>query len=159
MKRILAALTALLCLLIAGCSRAATPEPSAAPVSYEETDSEEIGMKLFINDSEVPVTWEKNDSVNALRALAHGDGLTVSMSMYGGFEQVGPIGQRLPRSDRQTTTQSGDIVLYSGDQIVVFYGSNTWAYTRLGHADLSPEEMTDLLANGDVTLRILEGEK
>ena len=114
-------------------------------------------MKLFINETEVPVTWEQNDSVAALQAIAGGDGLTVSMSMYGGFEQVGSLGQRLPRSDRQTTTDAGDIVLYSGDQIVVFYGSNSWAYTRLGRVELSRAEMTDLLANGDVTLRITEG--
>ncbi len=157
MKGITTALTVLLCLLISGCAAKAEPEASAAPVSLEETNMEEIGMKLFINDTEVPVTWEKNDSVTALRDLALGEGLTVSMSMYGGFEQVGPIGQRLPRDDRQTTTGSGDIVLYSSDQIVVFYGSNSWAYTRLGHVELSQSEMTELLANGDVTLRITEG--
>ena len=114
-------------------------------------------MKLFINETEVPVTWEQNDSVTALRALATGDGLTISMSMYGGFEQVGPIGQRITRDDRQTTTSAGDIVLYSGNQIVVFYGSNSWAYTRLGHIDLSRAELTELLGNGDVTIRIAEG--
>ncbi len=55
------------------------------------------------------------------------------MSMYGGFEQVGEIGTSLPRNDVQTTTSAGDIVLYSGNQIVIFYGNNSWAYTRLGH--------------------------
>jgi hypothetical protein len=75
--------------------------------------------------------------------------------MYGGFEQVGSIGQRLPRNDSQTTTQSGDIVLYAGDQIVVFYGSNSWAYTRLGHVtNKSDEEMAQLLGNGDVQITI-----
>jgi hypothetical protein len=75
--------------------------------------------------------------------------------MYGGFEQVGSIGQSLPRSDTQTTTASGDIVLYSGDQLVVFYGSNTWAYTRLGKiVDKTPEEMEELLGNGDVTITL-----
>ena len=157
MKRILKALAVLLCLLLAGCGTAETPEPSAAPIIPEETGLEEINMKLFINETEVPVTWEQNESVAALQALAGGDGLTVSMSMYGGFEQVGSIGQSLPRNDKQTKTVSGDIVLYSGNQIVVFYGSNSWAYTRLGHVELSKSEMTDLLAGGNVTLRITEG--
>jgi hypothetical protein len=80
------------------------------------------------------------------------------MSMYGGFEQVGSIGQRLPSSDSQTTTQAGDIVLYSGDQIVVFYGSNSWAYTRLGRiVGKSVSEMTELLGNGDVKISIENG--
>ena len=114
-------------------------------------------MKLFIGETEVPVTWEQNESVTALQELAGGDGLTISMSMYGGFEQVGSIGQSLPRNDQQTKTASGDIVLYSGNQIVIFYGSNSWAYTRLGHVDLSKSEMTELLSNGDVTIRVTEG--
>jgi len=70
-------------------------------------------------------------------------------------QQVGPIGRSLPRNDSQTTTQAGDIVLYSGNQIVVFYGSNAWAYTRLGHIrDKSAQEMAELLGYGDVTVTI-----
>ena len=74
--------------------------------------------------------------------------------MYGGFEQVGSIGQSISRDDKQITTEFGDIVLYSGNQIVVFYGSNSWAYTKLGHIDLSEEELTQLLGNGDIVLEI-----
>ena len=80
--------------------------------------------------------------------------LTVKMSMYGGFEQVGSLGKSLPRSDEQITTGYGDIVLYSGNQIVVFYGSNSWAYTRLGHIDMTQEELTELLGNGDVEITL-----
>ena len=108
-------------------------------------------MKLLIGGTEVPVTWEDNDSVAALKALAP---LTISMHMYGGFEQVGPIGESLPRNDAQTATAPGDIVLYSGDQIVIFYGSNAWAYTRLGHVDLPEADMARLLGGGDVTVEI-----
>ena len=112
---------------------------------------EETTMKLTINDIPVPVTWEDNPSVTALKALLP---LKIRMSMYGGFEQVGAIGESLPREDRQTTTAAGDIVLYSGNQIVIFYGSNSWAYTRLGHVDLSAAEMEALLGDGDVVLAL-----
>lgn len=112
---------------------------------------EESGMKLTIGGTQVPVTWEDNASVDALKEMLP---LTVQMSMYGGFEQVGPIGKSLPRSDAQTTTGPGDIVLYSGDQLVIFYGSNSWSYTRLGHVDLDAARMTELLSNGDVTIKI-----
>ena len=75
------------------------------------------------------------------------------MSMYGGFEQVGEIGTSLPRNDVQTTTSAGDIVLYSGNQIVIFYGCNSWAYTRLGHiTDQDEEGMTRLLGSGDAVI-------
>ena len=116
-----------------------------------EIVTEEDTMKLLIGDKEVPVIWEENASVEELKTLCP---LTISMSMYGGFEQVGPIGKSITRDDEQTTTQSGDIVLYSGDQIVIFYGFNSWAYTRLGHVDLEQDEMEELLGHGDVEIRI-----
>ena len=114
-------------------------------------EQEEETMKLSINGTQVPVTWEDNASVAALQALLP---LSIPMSMYGGFEQVGPIGQSIARDDAQTTTSPGDIVLYSGNQVVIFYGSNAWAYTRLGHVDLPEAEMVRLLGNGDVTVVI-----
>lgn len=108
-------------------------------------------MRLLIGEREVPVAWEENESVKALQDLCP---LTIRMSMYGGFEQVGSIGQSIVREDVETVTDSGDIVLYSGNQIVIFYGSNSWAYTRLGHIDLSEQEMRDLLSGGDVTITL-----
>ncbi len=119
------------------------------------TDQDMTEMTMNIGDTQVAVEWADNEAVEALRELVKEEPLTIQMSMYGGFEQVGPIGQRLPASDSQTTTQSGDIVLYTGSQIVVFYGSNSWAYTRLGHiTDQSAEDMKNLLGNGDVTITI-----
>ena len=92
--------------------------------------------------------------MEALKELAR-DGLSIQMSMYGGFEQVGSIGQTLPRSDQQMTTDAGDIVLYSGNQLVVFYGSNSWAYTKLGKiTGQSVNQITELLSNGDVTVTL-----
>lgn len=116
---------------------------------------EEYRLKMMIGNTEVQVEWEENESVKALGELVEEEPLTISMSMYGGFEQVGSLGKSLPRNDEQTATQACDIVLYSGDQIVVFYGSNSWAYTRLGHiTDKTVAEMTELLGNGDVTITL-----
>ena len=108
-------------------------------------------MRLLIGETEVPVTWENNASVEALKELRP---ITIQMSMYGGFEQVGSIGQSIVRNDVQTETSYGDIVLYSGNQIVIFYGSNSWAYTRLGHVDLSQQEMREMLGSGDVAITL-----
>ena len=107
---------------------------------------------MRINDTAVSVDWEENESVAALRELVKSGPLVIEMSPYGGFEQVGPIGRSLPRNDVQTVTGPGDIVLYSGDRIVVFYGSNSWAYTRLGHiTDKTQPELAQLL-DGHVVL-------
>ena len=133
-------------------------EPSANEdeASQEDTKEDtEAMLQIRIGDTAVTVEWEDNESVQALRDLCTDNPLTIKMSMYGGFEQVGSIGQSLPRNDQQTTTGAGDIVLYSGNQIVVFYGSNSWAYTRLGHiTDQDAAGMTELLGNGDVTITI-----
>ena len=157
----------LIALLLAGCGSTTPEEVSATDDAPAETQTEtetaevettetelteenqENTMRLLIGETEVPVTWEENTSVDALKDLCP---LTIQMSMYGGFEQVGPIGQSIVSDDQQTSTDYGDIVLYSGNQIVVFYGTNSWAYTRLGHVELSQQEMRDLLANGDVTI-------
>ena len=136
-------------------------EPSASsdhPQEIKPTElkkAEETAMQMEINDVPVSVQWENNDSVAALIELVREAPLTIQMSMYGGFEQVGPIGMSLPRNDVQTTTAAGDIILYSGNQIVVFYGSNSWAYTKLGKVtDKSASEMADLLGSEDVTITI-----
>ena len=128
-------------------------------VSEAGSEEAESMLQMTIGETLVDVEWEDNESVEALKELCQEGPLTIRMSMYGGFEQVGSIGQSLPRDDNQTTTQAGDIVLYSGDQIVVFYGSNSWAYTRLGHiTDKSAQEMAELLGNGDVTITIKMGQ-
>ncbi len=122
------------------------PNPSAP-------EGEATHMQLKIADAALGVEWENNESVEALKALCADEPLVIPMSMYGGFEQVGPIGTSLPRDDVQTTTKAGDIVLYAGNQIVIFYGSNTWAYTRLGRITDSAG-LEALLGNGDVTVTI-----
>ena len=124
----------------------------------EDEPMQEKSLKMSIGDTAVEVEWEDNESVEALAKLAETEPLVIEMSMYGGFEQVGSLGESLPRNDKQTTTEAGDIVLYSGNQIVVFYGSNSWAYTRLGHvADKTADEMAELLSGGDVTVTISMG--
>ena len=132
----------------------AAPHPATQPPQVEEAAPEKV-LEMKIGDTPVAVAWEDNEAVAALKEYCRDQILTIPMSMYGGFEQVGSIGTSLPQNDVQTTTQSGDIMLYSGDQIVVFYGSNSWAYTRLGHiTDKSQDELTALLSNGDISISL-----
>ncbi len=132
----------------------ATEEPQEIPPTQAEEVQEKM-LEMKIAGTPVTVAWEDNEAVAALKEYCRDQILTIPLSMYGGFEQVGSIGTSLPQNDVQTTTQSGDIVLYSGNQLVVFYGSNSWAYTRLGHiTDKSQDELTSLLSNGDVSITL-----
>lgn len=121
-----------------------------------ESKSQNTSLKISIGGKEVQVAWEENESVAALKNLAAEKApLEIKMSMYGGFEQVGRIGKSLPSADSETTTSAGDIVLYSGNQIVIFYGQNSWSYTRLGKiTDKNASEMRELLSKNDVVIKI-----
>ncbi len=139
---------------IRGSSEGDAVSPADAAETTDEA-KEGNAMILMLDGNEIEAEWEDNESVAALRKLAENGPITIDMSGYGGFEQVGSIGERLPSSDTRITTSSGDIMLYASDQIVMFYGSNTWSYTRLGRiTGLSDTEIESLLSAGDVTLTI-----
>lgn len=133
-----------------------TGEGTTGPGSTEENEDETVKkLKLTVNGEAVDVEWEENKAVEALREAAKSGPLTVNTERYGGFEQVGPLGRRLPTDDKRTTTAPGDIVLYSGDRMVLFFGSNTWEYTRLGKiTGRTPAELTALLDREQATVTV-----
>lgn len=107
-------------------------------------------MQVRVGAENFTATLEKNAAVDAFVEMMEQEPVIIQMSDYSGFEKVGPLGTSLPASNQQTTAQAGDIVLYQGDQIVMFYGSNSWSYTRLGHIDdLTGWE--EALGSGNVT--------
>lgn len=149
-------------LMIVGCGSRSNNrdikevELTAESENIEHLD-EKIGddtMKLYINGKEIPVTWEACEAVIELKKQAAVEDILVDMSMYSNNEQVGALGRSYTVNDKRTTTANGDIVLYNSSNIVVFYAPNTWSYTRLGKVNLSEEEVTSLLSNGDVQLMI-----
>ena len=161
-------LIAVCCVLFSACNSeenktaitATTAQPMTQPVTNTAAEQtapmqKSTALQMTIGDTPVSVDWEDNESVAALKDLCSSQPLMIQMSMCGGLEQVGSIGTDLPQNDVQTTTLSGDIVLYSGNQMVVFYGSNTWAYTRLGHiTDKTQVDLTELLSNEDTVITI-----
>lgn len=167
MKKFLTILFAIVLIVLTSCGKSnnssvqpTTDKPSTTITTpsddnqiTKEDETANMKLTLKINDIEVDVIWNDNDSVRALKNLAK-EGLTINMSKYGGFEQVGSIGSTLPSSDTRITTNPGDIVLYSSSQIVIFYDSNTWSYTKLGHINLSKSELTDLLGDEDVVISL-----
>lgn len=131
-------------------------EESKAPVSQSDDNSttEENTVEkiiLQIGNNNFTATLESNAAVDAFVDMMREAPVVIQMSDYSGFEKVGSLGTSLPTSNSQTTTESGDIVLYNGNQIVIFYGSNSWSYTRLGRID-DLSGWKDVLGSGDVTV-------
>lgn len=128
-------------------------EPQSTENTSDEEGNKEMKMNVNVGGQNFTATLEQNSAVDALVRMLEQDPITLQLSDYAGFEKVGPLGQSLPTSDRQTTTGAGDIVLYQGDQIVMFYGSNSWSYTRLGHID-DLTGWAEALGSGDVTVTL-----
>lgn len=129
------------------------PAPDAAKPDSASLSEQEL--TLSVDGTTLEVSWEDNETVRELMACAAEGSITVNTSLYGGFEQVGSLPRQFSRNDVQMTTAPGDIVLYSGDQLVLFFGSNSWSYTKLGHIDsLTTEELTGLLGGSSAEVEI-----
>ena len=110
-----------------------------------EPEPQKKGLAMIVNGMVLDVEWEDNETVAELLAYAQNETITVNTTIYGGFEQVGSLPRSFSRNDVHMTTEPGDIVLYSGNQLVVFFGSNSWSYTKLGHINLTAEKLAELL--------------
>lgn len=153
MTRILYLLLAVLGL--SACGNGSSPADSAPPpsqsvISEQESSQsqdnsssqEEPMLKITVGDQELLATFANNSSAEAFRDLLAQGPVTVSMDDYGGFEKVGSLGTTLTRNDTRITTQPGDVILYQGNQITIYYGTNTWNFTRLAKIN----DSTDLQA-------------
>lgn len=151
MKRILYMAISLLCVLC--LLPLAQAESAEAPENTEEETMRH--MIITVGESELTVRLEDNASVDALLEWLADGSQTIPTSNYGGFEKVCPLGVTLPSDDTQTTTQPGDVMLYSSSQLVIFHGSNAWAYTRIGWIeDLTQEELRDILAGPEAEITL-----
>ncbi|MBQ6763104.1 MAG: hypothetical protein IJP49_10180 [Bacteroidales bacterium] len=106
-------------------------------------------IKITISGKSLPVKIEDNAATKALVAALRESSITYEADDYGGFEKVGALGRSLPTSNTQISTQPGDVILYSGNQIVLFYGSNSWSYTRIGKMEYGTlDELKSFLKAG-----------
>ena len=142
-------------LMLIGCTPKGESFPSEVPETIDEK-TEEVSMVLKIDNNQLDITWENNDSVKALNELAKPE-LIVTAHQYGDFEQVGSLGHTIVSNDINIKTVPGDVVLYSSNQIVIFFGSNTWSYTKLGHINLSKTELENILKKDNVTITLIGG--
>ena len=147
--------------LLAGCSggiedpvpTVESESPQGLPEATQEAVDEELTalkMNVQIGNYTFTATLEDNQAVDELVEMMEVGPVTLRLDDYSGFEKVGPLGKTLTASDSHTTTVAGDIVLYNSNNIVMFYGSNSWSYTRLGKID-DLTEWADALGRGSIT--------
>lgn len=113
-------------------------------------ENKEMKINVIVNGITFTASLEQNEAVDALLDMMNEGPVTIDMQDYAGFEKVGDLPTSLPTQDQRIITQPGDIVLYQGNQIVMFYGTNSWSYTRLGHID-NLSGWQEALGNENVT--------
>ncbi len=117
--------------------------------------SAQTKIYLSASGATISATLADNSATAALVTMLSSGPVTVNMEEYGGFEMVGALPHSLPASDRQITTGPGDIMLYQGRNIVIFFGSNSWSYTPLGKVDdATADKIRDFFTSDNVSLTI-----
>ncbi len=129
-------------------------EPTAENSTEISIIKEDINMiNISVNGNTFSANLEDNSSAEALKGLLEKGDLTVDMHDYGSFEKVGEIGTTLPRNDTRITTEPGDIILYLGNQITIYYDTNSWSFTRLGKIqNVTQSELKSALGSGNATV-------
>ncbi|MCH5267399.1 MAG: Ig-like domain-containing protein [Lachnospiraceae bacterium] len=127
-----------------------SPDSSDSENTPETDDIKNMKMNVQVGDKSFTATLEDNAATRELVEMMREAPISIDMNDYSGFEKVGPLGKSLTTDNQQTTTGPGDIVLYNGNQIVMFYGSNSWSYTRIGKID-DLSGWKDALGSGSIT--------
>ena len=116
----------------------------------EEDTAMNRTINVTVNGKTRTATLSDNASAIALYTLLSKGSITIDMHDYGGFEKVGPLGTEIVRSDEDITTTPGDIILYLGNNVTIYYDVNSWDFTLLGHIDGATEEnMREFLGEGN----------
>ena len=119
--------------------------------NMEEINMDEIIIK--VNGRVLNVKLEDNTSAKAFAEKLKSGDITISAHDYGNFEKVGNLGFSLPTNDKNITTEAGDLILYQGNQITLYYDTNNWSFTKLGKVqNVSQEKLKDILGSGNVEL-------
>ena len=155
-KRLLLVLVLILLSFQTACAadeNASGSGAGTAKIAETETEEKEETTMIYakIGDSVLEIQPEENSSAEAFLALLQEGDVTVAMHDYGNFEKVGPLGTSLPTNDESITTRPGDLILYQGNQITIYYDKNTWSFTRLGKVQgLTQAELKEILGDGNV---------
>ena len=125
------------------------------PVQAQNNENMAQKMYITIDGRTESITLADNNATKALVARLQEAPVTITLNSSGGFEIWGALGFSLPTSNEQINAQPGDVILYNGSNICIFYGTNSWSYTRLGKVDnLSASELASFLKAGDSNIKV-----
>ena len=125
------------------------------PIHQKKIKKEESGaMLLEVNGYTFEVELENNTSAKALKEYVSKEKRTLSLDDYGNFEKVGDLGITLPRNDETITTKEGDLILYLGNKLCLYYNQNTWDFTKLGHIK-DTTHLKEVLGKGSVQVTLV----
>lgn len=121
-------------------------------------EGEDGMLNIAVNKTVLTAALADNSSARALAELLADGPLSVEMRDYNRMEKVGPLGADLPANDEWIDAQAGDLILYQGNQLVIYYGANSWSLTRLGRIEgVGAGELRDILGGGDVRVTLSMG--
>ena len=146
--------------IITGCSKTDnnTTNMKENDITNNNESSGELKVSeiiIEVNGKKLTVNLEDNSSTVALVEKLKNQDIVVEAHDYGDFEKVGELGFSLPRNDTQITTKAGDLILYQGNQLSLYYDVNSWNFTKLGEIkNTSTKELKELLGSGDVKLTL-----
>ena len=162
MKKILSLLT-ILCFAFSACGNNddedVTPiEPQNIIQNVEQQTNTEIPMDkllITINGKTLTADFADNSSAKALADILAKSSITYQADDYGNFEKVGDLGQSFPKNDENITTEPGDIILYQGHNLCIYYAQNTWSFTRIAKIKgISKDELKEFLGEGEITVTL-----
>lgn len=138
-------------------SGSASASEASTAVESSSASETSASLRMSVGDTQFTVALADTEAARTLVEKLQTEPVTVSLHAYGGFEQVGPLPWSLPTTDEQITTLPGDVMLYQGNQITIFTGSNSWAYTPLGSIEgATPEALFEAFGGetAEITLSL-----
>ena len=153
MKLIEIIISIVILLMSSACGDPASRGSGTSTSDVREVSQMEI--TIDVNGNKLTASLADSTAAKELAEKLKAGSVTVTLNEYGGFEKVGDLPWSLTKSDKQVSTEPGDIMLYQGDQMTIFYNSNSWSYTKLGHIDnITQEELKALFGEGDITVTL-----
>ncbi len=111
-------------------------------------------LKIEVNGHTLLADFENNSSAEALKEKLKNGSIEIEMSDYGSFEKVGDLPFSLPRNDEDITTEAGDVILYQGNKLTIYYDTNSWSFTRIAKIRNANTDLEEILGSGDVTVQL-----